>query len=117
MCEEFKEYKVFLEITEVKGYCDNKHNVGQKMEVSLNETGGLCGTFYAAAIKWITTFQYGGNIPYSLFLGQDKDTYTVYCPDVVNMVSAKMTRTFHKIWDDAEVQRVIEEAKKEMAKQ
>jgi hypothetical protein len=32
------------------------------------------------------------------------------------MVSAKMTRTFHKIWDDAEVQRVIEEAMKEIGK-
>ena len=116
MCEEFKEYKVFLEITEVKGYCDLKHRVGQKMEVSVTNTGGLCGTFFAAAIKWITTFQYGGNIPYSLFQGQDKDTYTVHCPDVVNMVSAKMTRKFHKVWDDAEVQRVIEEAMKEMDK-
>ena len=35
MCEEFKEYKVFLEITEVKGYCDRKHRVGQKIEVSV----------------------------------------------------------------------------------
>jgi hypothetical protein len=32
------------------------------------------------------------------------------------MVSARMTRTFHKVWDDAEVQRVIEEAMKEMNK-
>ena len=117
MCEKFKEYKVFLEITEVKGYCDKKHKVGQKMEVSLTETGGLCGTFYATAIKWITTFQYGGNIPYSLFQGSEKDTYTVHCPDVVNMVSARMTRKFHKVWDDSEVQRVIEEAMEEMNKQ
>jgi hypothetical protein len=32
------------------------------------------------------------------------------------MVSGRMTRTFHKVWDDAEVQRVIEEAMKEMDK-
>lgn len=107
---------MFLEITEVKGYCDHKHQVGQKMEVSLTNTGGLCGTFYAAALKWITTFQYGGNIPYSLFSGLDKDTFTLHCPDVINMVSATMTRSFLKIGDDAEVERVIAEAMKELNK-
>jgi len=86
------------------------------MEVSITDTGGLWGTFYATALKWITTFQYGGNIPYSLFMGLDKDTYTIHCPEVVNMLSAKMARKFHKTWDDAEVQRVIEEATKEMNK-
>jgi uncharacterized repeat protein (TIGR04076 family) len=114
MSEEFKEYKVFLEITEVKGYCHYKHKVGQKFEVSLNDTGGLCGAFYAANLHWITTFQFGGNILFSMFAGMDKDTYPLHCPDVVNMVSAKMTRELKKVWDDAEVQRVIEEAMKEM---
>jgi hypothetical protein len=47
----------------------------------------------------------------------DKDSYPLHCPDVVNMVSGRMTRTFYKIWDDDEVQRVIEEAMKEMEKQ
>lgn len=112
MCEEFKEYKVFLEITDVKGYCAHKHRVGQKMEVSLTQTGGLCGTFYAEAQKYITTFQFGGNIPFSLFRDLDKDTFVLHCSDVANMVSAKMTRKFHKVWDKAEVQRMIEEAKK-----
>lgn len=113
MCEEFKEYKVFLEVTEVKGYCDCKHKLGQKFEVSLTQTGGLCGAFYASALKWITSYQYGGNIPYSLFQGLDKDSFIIHCPDIVNMVSAKMTREFLKTWDDAEVQRVIEEALKD----
>jgi uncharacterized repeat protein (TIGR04076 family) len=116
MCEEFKEYRVFLEITEVKGYCANKLKVGQKFEVSLNDTGGLCGAFYAANLHWITTFQYGGNILFSLFAGMDKDSFPLHCSDVVNMVSARMTREFKKTWDDAEVQRVIEEAMKEMGK-
>ncbi|MBW2183456.1 MAG: TIGR04076 family protein [Deltaproteobacteria bacterium] len=104
------------QITEVKGYCDRKHYVGQKIEVSTTDSDGLCGTFFAASLPWITTFQYGGNIPFSLFAGMDKDSYPLHCPDVVNMVSARMTRTFHKVWDDAEVQRVIEEAMKEMNK-
>ena len=116
MSEEFKEYKVFIELTEVKGYCDHKHKVGHKFEISITNPGGLCGTFFAASLPWITTFQYGGNIPFSLFAGMDKDSYPLHCPDVVNMVSATMTREFHKIWDDAEVQRVIEEAMKEMNK-
>ena len=116
MGEEFKEYRVFLEITEVKGYCDHKHKVGEKIEVSLNDTGGLCGAFYAATLHWITTFQFGGNILFSLFAGLDKDSFNLHCPDVVNMVSARMTREFKKTWDDAEVQRVIEEAMKEMGK-
>jgi uncharacterized repeat protein (TIGR04076 family) len=114
MCEEFKEYKVFLEITEVKGYCANKLKVGQKFEVSLNDTGGLCGAFYAATLHWITTFQFGGNILFSLFAGLDKDSFNLHCPDVVNMVSARMTRELKKIWTDEEVARVIEEAMKEM---
>ena len=117
MCEEFREYKVFLEITEVKGYCDCKHYVGQKIEVSTTNPGGLCGSFFAASLPWITAFQYGGNIPFSLFAGMDKDSYPLHCPDVVNMVSGRMTRTFYKVWDDAEVQRVVEEAMKEMDKQ
>jgi len=116
MCEAFKEYKVFLEITEVKGYCDHKHYVGQKIELSTTNAGDLCGSFFAASLPWITAFQYGGNIPFSLFAGMDKDSYPLHCPDVVNMVSGRMTRAFHKIWDDAEVQRVIEEAMKEMDK-
>ena len=116
MCKEFKEYKVFLEITEVKGYCDRKHRVGQKIEFSVTDPGGLCGNFFAASLPWITTFQYGGNIPFSLFAGMDKDYYPLHCPDVGNMVSARITRTFHKVWDEAEVQRVIEEAMKEMEK-
>ena len=49
MCEEFKEYKVFLEITEVKGYCDCKHYVGQKIEISTTNAGGLYGSFFAAS--------------------------------------------------------------------
>ena len=110
MCEEFKEYKIFLEITGVNGYCDHKHCVGQKMDVSITNTGGLCGTFYASVLSWITTFQYGGNIPFSLFQDNDKDTYNIHCPDAVNMVSSRMTRQFHKIWDEEELQRLIEEA-------
>jgi uncharacterized repeat protein (TIGR04076 family) len=117
MCEEFKEYKVFLEITEVKGYCDHKHKVGQKIEVSITNTGGMCGTFFAANLPWIACFQYGGNIPFSLFAGLDKDSYNLHCPDVVNMVSARMTREFKKTWDDAEVQRVIEEAMESMERE
>ena len=116
MSDEFKEYKVFIEITEVNGYCDHKHCVGQKLEVSITNTGGLCGTFYAASLPWITTFQFGGSIPFSLFAGMDKDSYPLHCPDVANMVSARMTREFHKIWDDAEVKRVTEEAMKQMNK-
>lgn len=115
MCDEYKEYKVFLEITEKLGYCAHKHHVGQKLEVSITEPGGLCGTFYAAALPWIATFQFGGNIPFCLFGGWDKDTYNIYCSDVVNMVTARMTRKLHKIWDDAEIQRVLEEAAKEKA--
>jgi uncharacterized repeat protein (TIGR04076 family) len=113
MCEEFKEYKLFLEITEVKGYCDHKHRVGEKVEISITNTGGLCGTFYAAVLPWITTFQYGGNIPFSLFQEGDKDVYTIHCPDSVNMVSARMTREFYRVWDDAEIQRMMDEAMKE----
>jgi uncharacterized repeat protein (TIGR04076 family) len=114
MGDEFKEYAVELEIIEVKGYCDKKHHVGQKLVVSLTETGGLCGAFYASVLKWITTFQYGGNIPYSLFAGLDKDSFDLHCPDIVNMVTARMTRSYLKTWDDAEVQRVIEEAMQQL---
>ena len=42
--------------------------------------------------------------------------YTLHCPDLVNMVSARMTRQFHKVWDEAEVQHVIKEAMKKMDK-
>ncbi len=114
MCDDFKEYKVFLEITEVKGYCDHKHRVGDKIEVSITNTGGLCGTFYAAVLPWIATFQFGGNIPFSLFAGLDKDNYNLHCSDIINMVSARMTRKFHKIWDQAELERAIDAAMKEM---
>ena len=105
MCEEFKEYRVFLEITEVRGYCDCRHHVGQKIELSATNLGGLCGTFFAASLPWITTFQYVGNIPVSLFAGMDKDSYSLHCPDVGNMVSGRMTRVFNRIRDDAAVQR------------
>jgi hypothetical protein len=42
--------------------------------------------------------------------------FTLHCPDVINMVSATMTRSFLKIGDDAEVERVIAEAMKELNK-
>jgi hypothetical protein len=68
------------------------------------------------ALPWITTFQYGGTIPFSMFQDHDKDTYNIHCPDSVNMVIARMPRTFHKVWDDSELQRVMKEAMKEMDK-
>ncbi|RMG19936.1 MAG: TIGR04076 family protein [Methanobacteriota archaeon] len=112
MCDEFREYKVYLEITEVKGFCAHKHKVGERIEVSITNTGGLCGTFFSAALPWITTFQFGGNIPFSLFAGLDKDSYNLHCPDAVNMVTARMTREYYKTWDDAEIAKIIEEAGK-----
>lgn len=114
MIEEFKEYKVMVEITSVKGSCHQQHQVGQKFEVSLNETGGLCGAFYAANLHWITTFQFGGNILFSKFAGLDKDTFILHCPDVLNMVSARMTRELKKVWTDEEVSKVIKKLVKKM---
>ena len=112
MSDDFKEYKVFLEIISVDGFCSHNHKVGEKFEVSLSEPGKLCGHFYNAVYPWITTFQFGGNICFSLFQGNDKDTYNVHCPDAKNMVTARMTREFKKVWEKEKIERAVAAARR-----
>ncbi len=57
-------YKVIGTVTAVKGNCSWGHKVGDKMELSVQNTGGLCGSFYHDIFDAIAVLQHGGQYPW-----------------------------------------------------
>lgn len=80
-------YKVVATIIGIKGTCNADHKIGESFEISIHNTGGLCGSFYHNIFPSIQTFQFGGNMPW-----WQGDTIELRCPDPLNQVTIRLER-------------------------
>ncbi len=80
-------FKVVATITGVGGECGAGHKEGDKFEISCHNPGGLCGFFYHDIFPSLSTFQFGGSLPW-----WEGDTIQLQCPDSENLVTMKLER-------------------------
>ena len=82
-------YRVKGVITSVKGQCSKGHKVGDELELSGHETGGLCGFFYHDIFPYIIMLQFGGGFPKEW---GDPDKAVLECMDRTNAVTIELRR-------------------------
>jgi len=80
-------YKVIATILSVKGECSAGHRAGETFEISCHDPAGLCGYFYHDIFPALSTFQFGGSMPW-----WQGDTIEVGCPDSDNLVRMSLQR-------------------------
>ncbi len=80
-------FKVIATIIDVKGDCSAGHKVGETFEISCHNPAGLCGFFYHDIFPTLSTFQFGGSMPW-----WHGDEIEVQCPDPHNLVTMKLKR-------------------------
>jgi uncharacterized repeat protein (TIGR04076 family) len=83
-------FKVIGTIKEVKGFCTAGHKVGDTMELSGHQTGGLCGFFYHDIFPYIIMLQFGGSFPKEWT--PDQDTLVLECMDRMKAVKIELKR-------------------------
>jgi uncharacterized repeat protein (TIGR04076 family) len=84
-------YRVMATIIGAKGTCGAGHAVGESFEISCHNPGGLCGFFYHDIFPSLSTFQFGGSLPW-----WEGDAITLQCPDSDNLVTLKLERSERK---------------------
>jgi uncharacterized repeat protein (TIGR04076 family) len=82
-------YKVIGTIKTVKGHCNAGHKVGDVIELSGHNTGGLCGFFYHDIFPYIIMLQFGGSFPPEW---GDPDVVVMDCMDRWNTVTIELRR-------------------------
>jgi len=80
--------KVLLTVKSVKGDCSAGHQSGESFEISCHNPGGLCGFFYHDIFPSLSTFQFGGNLPW-----WEGDEIELQCPDSANLVTITLKRS------------------------
>ncbi len=80
-------YKVVATVVGVKGKCSAGHVVGDTVEISCHDTGGLCGFLYHHIFPDLQTFQFGGSLPW-----WKGDAVELQCPDHHNPITLKLER-------------------------
>ncbi|MFX1498061.1 MAG: TIGR04076 family protein [Promethearchaeota archaeon] len=83
-------YKIIGTIKNVKGTCSAGHKVGDKIELSGYDSGGLCGFFYHDIFPYIIMLQFGGNFPSDW--GGDPEIVEIGCVDKINTVTIELRR-------------------------
>ncbi|MHA1931598.1 MAG: TIGR04076 family protein [Promethearchaeota archaeon] len=83
-------YRVVGTIKEVKGKCNAGHKVGDKLELSGHNTGGLCGFFYHDIFPYLIMLQFGGGYPKEWTA--DQDVVNLECMDRFNAVKIELRR-------------------------
>jgi uncharacterized repeat protein (TIGR04076 family) len=81
-------YRVVAKIISVKGECSAGHKTGDTFEISCHDPAGLCGYFYHDIFPALSTFQFGGSMPW-----WQGDTIELACPDSDNLVRLRLSRT------------------------
>ncbi len=81
-------YRIAGVITDVKGICSAGHTKGETFEISCHNPSGLCGFFYHDIFPSLSTFQFGGSMPW-----WQEDTIELQCPDSQNLVTMRLTRS------------------------
>ena len=64
-------------IESVAGSCTLGHKKGDKFDLSMHMTSGLCGAFYHSIYPFILALQFYANFPWL----KDKNSIEVPCPD------------------------------------
>ena len=82
-----QEYKITAVVTGLKGECTKGHKVGDKIELSTHDSGGLCGFFYHDIYPAVTMLQYGGSFPW-----MEGDVVKMECPDRGNVLEVELRR-------------------------
>jgi uncharacterized repeat protein (TIGR04076 family) len=81
--------KFTMTVKEIKGTCDNGHQVGDTFEITDAKTpGGICLSAFSAILPKLMALMLGGDIPWS----GDKDADIVACPDPENAVRWEVRR-------------------------
>lgn len=80
--------KVIGRIISVKGECSAGHKEGDSFDISCHNAAGLCGFFYHDIFPTLSTFQFGGKMPW-----WEGDTIDVQCPDSNNLVIMELKRS------------------------
>ncbi|MGA2368007.1 MAG: TIGR04076 family protein [Dehalococcoidia bacterium] len=72
------------------GTCSAGHKVGDKLEISAINSGGLCGFFYHDIFPYLLMLEYSGSFPAEL----SEKTYmmNMRCPD-----NAKLTMELQRV--------------------
>ena len=83
------ERKMTATVIDIKGHCNAGHKVGEKIELSGHNTGGLCGFFYHDAFPYIIMLQFGGG--FSVSWG-GPDVVELECMDRTNAVKMELRR-------------------------
>ena len=83
-------YRIVGTIKEVKGRCNAGHKVGDTLELSGHNTGGLCGFFYHDIFPYIIMLQFGGSYPKEWTPNQD--IIQLECMDRWNAVKIELKR-------------------------
>ncbi|MEJ2587354.1 MAG: TIGR04076 family protein [Deltaproteobacteria bacterium] len=81
-------HKITATVVGVKGECSAGHQKGDTFDISCHNPAGLCGFFYHAIFPDLSTFQFGGRLPW-----WQGDTVELQCPDPQNLVTLKLERT------------------------
>jgi len=76
---------LFAEVISVKGECGAGHKIGDGLELSCWDSGGLCGFFYHDIFPSLSVMQFGGKYPWS-----SGDQLTLECPDRENAVTLRL---------------------------
>jgi len=79
--------KMIATVMDVKGDCSAGHAKGDTFEISCHNPAGLCGFFFHDIFPSLSTFQFGGNLPW-----WEGDTIELKCPDSDNLVTLKLER-------------------------
>jgi uncharacterized repeat protein (TIGR04076 family) len=82
-------YRVLGAIKGVKGHCHAGHKVGDVLELSGHDAGGLCGFLYHDAFPYIIMLQFGGGFPAEW---GNPDVVELDCMDKSNTVTVELKR-------------------------
>ena len=83
-------HRIIGTIKDVKGKCNAGHKVGDKLDLSGHNTGGLCGFFYHDIFPYILMLQFGGGFPKAWTA--DQDVVELECMDRFNAVKIELRR-------------------------
>ncbi len=79
--------KMIATVMDVKGDCSAGHAKGDTFEISCHNPAGLCGFFFHDIFPSLSTFQFGGNLPW-----WEGNVIELKCPDSDNLVTLKVER-------------------------
>ena len=78
--------RIQMTFKSLKGECYWGHKVGDQCEVSMHETGGICGALYASIYTKLHMLQFGGKYPWQ----PDGGVTGGECPDPYNRVEVEL---------------------------